>query len=202
MESFLVAWYYALFSHLVPSVSNLSVWHIIKRASIVEIGITFGPKYYKMQIKELVTWIIINCWNYSIPGAKDCVLFPIGTWSWSSWRIPNGEKLEISKSTVMTKKRFYFWTPARDFAYTQFFHTLEVTVEELTKCFLLESGENRSLSFGRCAGQKSYNELFDGLKNLEWFAIVHSLKSSVIIIIFSFFTERHSDYPAFLLSCH
>lgn len=38
----------------------------------------------------------------------------------------------------------------QDFAYRQFFVSLEQTVEELTKCFLLEFGENRELSFGRC----------------------------------------------------
>jgi len=57
--------------------------------------------------------------------------------------------------------------PARDFAMTQFFTTLEQTVEELAKCFLLEHGENKELSFGRCRGMKSFNDLFDGLKNLE-----------------------------------
>ena len=72
---------------------------------------------------------------------------------------------QVTESLITSN--FEEGTSARDFAYTQFFHTLEVTVEELTKCFLLESGENRSLSFGRCAGQKSYNELFDELKNLE-----------------------------------
>lgn len=58
-------------------------------------------------------------------------------------------------------------TPAWDFAYTQFFTNLEVTVEELAKCFLLEFGENREISYGRCAREKSFNELFDGLNNLE-----------------------------------
>ena len=57
--------------------------------------------------------------------------------------------------------------PARNFAMTQFFTTLEQTVEELAKCFLLEFGENRELSFGRCMSGKSFNDLFDGLKNLE-----------------------------------
>ncbi len=57
-------------------------------------------------------------------------------------------------------------TPAYDFAMTQFMTALEQTVEELTKCFLLEYGENRALSFGRCASQKSFDELFDGLKKL------------------------------------
>lgn len=58
-------------------------------------------------------------------------------------------------------------TPARDFAYTQFYTALEQTVEELTKCFLLEYGENKQLSFGRCERLKSFDELYKGLKNLE-----------------------------------
>ena len=49
----------------------------------------------------------------------------------------------------------------------QFFEHLEVTVEELAKCFLLEFGENRNLSYGRCANEKSFNELYDGLKALD-----------------------------------
>ena len=56
---------------------------------------------------------------------------------------------------------------AQSFAYQQFFTALEQTVEELTKCFLLEFGENRDLSFGRCAGKKSFDELYNGLKPLE-----------------------------------
>ena len=58
-------------------------------------------------------------------------------------------------------------TPACDFAYTQFFTALEQTVEELAKCFLLEFGENRELSYGRCRGMKSFNELYDGLKSID-----------------------------------
>lgn len=57
-------------------------------------------------------------------------------------------------------------SPAQNFAYQQFFTTLEQTVEELTKCFLLEHGENRELSFGRCEGMKSFNELYDGLNSI------------------------------------
>ncbi len=56
---------------------------------------------------------------------------------------------------------------ASRFAYQQFFTTLEQTVEEMAKCFLLEFGENRDLSFGRCAGAKSFNELYNGLNNIE-----------------------------------
>ena len=55
---------------------------------------------------------------------------------------------------------------ASSFAYQQFFTALEQTVEELTKCFLLEFGENRELSYGRCSGMKSFNDLYDGLKNI------------------------------------
>lgn len=56
---------------------------------------------------------------------------------------------------------------ASNFAYQQFFTALEQTVEELTKCFLLEFGETKELSYGRCKGMQSFNELYDGLKNIE-----------------------------------
>ncbi|MBQ7338556.1 MAG: hypothetical protein IJW40_08930 [Clostridia bacterium] len=52
-------------------------------------------------------------------------------------------------------------------AYYAFFETLEQTVEELAKCYLLEFGENRELSFGRCRLQKSFTQMYDGLKNIE-----------------------------------
>ncbi len=57
-------------------------------------------------------------------------------------------------------------SPARNLAYYNFFETLEQTVEELTKCYLLEFGEDKSLSFGRCEQRKSFTELYEGLKNL------------------------------------
>ena len=53
------------------------------------------------------------------------------------------------------------------FAYQQFFTTLEQTVEELTKCFLLEFGENKEFSYGRCRRQKAFNDLYEGLNNIE-----------------------------------
>ncbi|MBO4289096.1 MAG: hypothetical protein J5865_03230 [Lachnospiraceae bacterium] len=56
---------------------------------------------------------------------------------------------------------------ASNFAYQQFFTALEQTVEELAKCFLLEFGENREFSYGRCRGMKSFNELYEGLNNIE-----------------------------------
>lgn len=55
-----------------------------------------------------------------------------------------------------------------NFAYRQFFTALEQTVEELAKCFLLEYGDNRELSYGRCSKKgRSFNELYDGLNGIE-----------------------------------
>ena len=55
---------------------------------------------------------------------------------------------------------------ASRFAYQQFFTALEQTVEELAKCFLLEFGDHQELSYGRCKGMKSFNDLYEGLKNI------------------------------------
>ena len=57
-------------------------------------------------------------------------------------------------------------SPAANFAYEQFFTSLEQTVEELTKCFLFEFGENRELSYGRCKEKRSFNDLYEGLKSI------------------------------------
>ncbi len=57
-------------------------------------------------------------------------------------------------------------TPSYDTIYTQFMTMLEQTVEELTKCMLKAFGENKELSYGRCRGTRSFNELYDGLKPL------------------------------------
>lgn len=57
-------------------------------------------------------------------------------------------------------------TTAWKFAYNQFFENLEMTVEELTKCFLFEFGEKKELSYGRCKGQKSFSELYEGLQRI------------------------------------
>ncbi len=71
---------------------------------------------------------------------------------------------QVTESLIVNT--FQEGTPEYGFAYRQFFHTLECTVEELTKCFLLEFGENKDLSFDRCRGQKTFTELYDGLKNI------------------------------------
>ena len=72
---------------------------------------------------------------------------------------------QVTESLI--ESHFEEGTPAGDFAYRQFFTALEQTVEELTKCFLLEFGDNKELSYGRCDKEKSFNELYDGLKNIE-----------------------------------
>ena len=50
--------------------------------------------------------------------------------------------------------------------YKQFMTMLEQTVEELAKCFLLQYGDNKEFSYGRCKTMKSFNDLYDGLKPL------------------------------------
>ena len=50
--------------------------------------------------------------------------------------------------------------------YQQFFNSLEITVEEMAKCFLGVFGESKELSFGRCRSMKSFQELYKGLKPL------------------------------------
>lgn len=72
---------------------------------------------------------------------------------------------QVTESLILSS--FAEGTPAQDFAYRQFFNALEQTVEELTKCFLLEFGENKEFSFGRCRGMKSFDELYEGLKSIE-----------------------------------
>ena len=47
------------------------------------------------------------------------------------------------------------------------YQSIEQTVEEFTKCFLLEYGDNKEFSFGRCRQGKSFNDLFEGLKNIK-----------------------------------
>lgn len=71
---------------------------------------------------------------------------------------------QVTESLIVSS--FQEETPQRDFAYYQFFTALEQTVEELTKCYLLEFGENKELSYGRCKSMKSFNDLYDGLKNM------------------------------------
>ena len=72
---------------------------------------------------------------------------------------------QVTESLIQTN--FEKGSNGYNLAYCGFFETLEQTVEELTKCYLLEFGENRNLSFGRCRMQKSFTELYDGLKNIE-----------------------------------
>lgn len=68
---------------------------------------------------------------------------------------------------ALIQSNFQEGSSGYNLAYQGFFQTLEQTVEELTKCYLLEFGENKELSFGRCRQMKSFTELYDGLNNIE-----------------------------------
>ena len=72
---------------------------------------------------------------------------------------------QVTESLITS--HFEEGTGAYNFAYQQFFLALEQTVEELTKCFLFEFGDNKELSYGRCDKQSSFDELYNGLKNIE-----------------------------------
>ena len=72
---------------------------------------------------------------------------------------------QVTESLI--KNCFEDGSAASRFACQQFFTALEQTVEEMAKCFLLEFGENRDRSFGRCAGGQSFNDLYNGLNNIE-----------------------------------
>ena len=72
---------------------------------------------------------------------------------------------QVTESLIMNT--FEEGSSASNFAYQQFFCALEQTVEEMAKCFLLEFGENKNLSYGRCSGMKSFDELYEGLKNID-----------------------------------
>ena len=72
---------------------------------------------------------------------------------------------QVTESLIMNT--FEEGSAASNFAYQQFCCALEQTVEEMAKCFLLEFGENKNLSYGRCSGMKSFDELYEGLKNID-----------------------------------
>lgn len=72
---------------------------------------------------------------------------------------------QMTESLIMNT--FEEGSAASNFAYQQFFCALEQTVKEMAKCFLLEFGENKNLSYGRCSGMKSFDELYEGLKNID-----------------------------------
>ena len=43
----------------------------------------------------------------------------------------------------------------------------QVSESLILNCFLLEYGDNKEFSFGRCKQGKSFNDLFEELKNIE-----------------------------------
>lgn len=51
--------------------------------------------------------------------------------------------------------------------YYNFYTDLEITVEEMTKCFISALGDNKELSFKRVENKRSFDDLYKGLKNLD-----------------------------------
>ena len=51
--------------------------------------------------------------------------------------------------------------------YYNFYTDLEITVEEMTKCFMQALGDNKELSFKRVENKRSFEDLYKGLKNLD-----------------------------------
>ena len=72
---------------------------------------------------------------------------------------------QVTESLI--KNCFEEGSAASRFAYQQFFTALEQTVEELAKCFLLGYGENKEVSYGGGSRGKAFNDLYEGLDNIE-----------------------------------
>lgn len=56
---------------------------------------------------------------------------------------------------------------AQNAMYYNFYTDLEITVEEMTKCFMLALGDDKELSFKRVENKRSFNDLYDGLRSLK-----------------------------------
>ncbi len=56
---------------------------------------------------------------------------------------------------------------AQNTLYYNFYTDLEITVEEMTKCFMQALGDNKELSFKRVENKRSFEDLYKGLKNLD-----------------------------------
>ena len=56
---------------------------------------------------------------------------------------------------------------AQNMLYYNFYTDLEITVEEMTKCFIAALGDNKKLSFKRVEHKRSFDDLYKGLKNLD-----------------------------------
>ena len=77
-------------------------------------------------------------------------------------------KLELVKDESFNKTGdIKIDTEDKNAMYYHFYTNLEITVEEISKCFLLAFGDHQELSFKRTEGHKSFDELYKGLKNLD-----------------------------------
>ncbi len=67
----------------------------------------------------------------------------------------------------MIKANYEEGSKAQNTLYYEFYQDLEITVEELTKCFIKEFGDSKTLSFKRTGLKKSFEELYEGLDDLR-----------------------------------
>ena len=67
----------------------------------------------------------------------------------------------------MIKANYEEGSKAQNTLYYEFYQDLEITVEELTKCFIKEFGDSKTLSFKKTGLKKSFEELYEGLDDLR-----------------------------------
>lgn len=129
----------------------------------MKLEIVNNPKWhktgdFKIDCDDKKTILIINLGSQKQENLEEVIVHEL-------MRLKMYPLDQVTESLIINM--FKDGSSESNFAYQQFFCALEQTVEEMTKCFLLEFGDNKELSYGRCNGMKSFDELFDGLKNIE-----------------------------------
>lgn len=129
----------------------------------VKLELTDGPEWrktgdFKIDCDDRKAILLLNVGNPKQENLEEVIVHEL-------MHIKMYPLDQVTESLIASN--FEEGTPGYEFAYRQFFTTLEQTVEELTKCFLFEFGEDKTLSFGRCDKTKSFNDLYEGLNNIE-----------------------------------
>lgn len=128
----------------------------------------------KLEVIDNIEWNKTGDFKIDCDDKKAILILNVGSKNQENWEEIIVHELmhlkmypldQVTESLIINT--FREGSTESNFAYQQFFCALEQTVEELTKCFLLEFGDNKDLSYGRCKGMKSFNELFNDLKNID-----------------------------------
>lgn len=128
----------------------------------------------KLEVIDNIEWNKTGDFKIDCDDKKAILILNVGSKNQENWEEIIVHELmhlkmypldQVTESLIINT--FREGSTESNFAYQQFFCVLEQTVEELTKCFLLEFGDNKDLSYGRCKGMKSFNELFNDLKNID-----------------------------------